>query len=427
MTLIQLAWRDVGGTDTKGLVSFQPVRRTTDGGVIVTDQAVTVKVDGSASVALRPTSTGNAYKAVWDPVNGKKWSEYVTVPGVAEIPYTGLSKVSPGSLDPEAEPEPSWWATANATINSGTVVDGELVLTRADGETVKAGKVVGPQGPVGPRGETGPQGIKGEKGEIGPQGPVGLPGPVGPQGERGLTGERGLQGAQGDQGPIGPQGVKGDPGPKGDKGDTGPQGLQGLTGPTGPVGPKGDTGDPTAYELRGTGFPEGKVAAPVGTYYTDEAVTNGAWRWFKKTGTGNTGWVVQDGDTGWRKVPLLDPGLTSNDMWTGAKVRRVGDEVILRLSVTPSASAPAGRFTLFQPVWTGFRADGDPSWNDGFSTPGHQRYSLGTQTGTFGYDNTNGQHSVSLHRAGTGTPSVMGVMRWNTGDPWPSTLPGTPA
>ena len=44
------------------------------------------------------------------------------------------------------------------------------------------------------------------------------------------------------------------------------------------------------HHYRGTGSPEGKVSAPVGSVYTDTAATNGAIRWIKTSGTGNTGW-----------------------------------------------------------------------------------------------------------------------------------------
>ena len=55
----------------------------------------------------------------------------------------------------------------------------------------------------------------------------------------------------------------------------------------------------------GTGFPEGKIAAPVGSAYTDTAATNGAIRWIKATGAGATGWVVEYGDTGWRDITSI--------------------------------------------------------------------------------------------------------------------------
>ena len=64
----------------------------------------------------------------------------------------------------------------------------------------------------------------------------------------------------------------------------------------------GADGSPTPYDKRGTGMPNGVVTGNPGDTYTDTAGTNGAWRWRKASGTGNTGWVVVDGDTGWRDV-----------------------------------------------------------------------------------------------------------------------------
>ena len=55
----------------------------------------------------------------------------------------------------------------------------------------------------------------------------------------------------------------------------------------------------SGYEIHGTGMPNGKVTAPVGTTYVDTAVTNGALKWIKQTGDDNTGWKVIHGDTGW--------------------------------------------------------------------------------------------------------------------------------
>lgn len=56
------------------------------------------------------------------------------------------------------------------------------------------------------------------------------------------------------------------------------------------------------YEIHGTGMPNGTVSAPIGTTYVDTAVTNGALKWIKQSGTGNTGWTVLIGDTGWRTL-----------------------------------------------------------------------------------------------------------------------------
>lgn len=196
-------------------------------------------------------------------------------------------------------------------------------------------------GPKGDKGETG------ERGPIGPQGPQGLIGPQGLQGIQGQTGPKGdagERGPQGDTGPIGPQGLQGERGQDGQRGERGEQGPIGQTGPQGPIGltgPKGEngrdgvgipqklilsgttltlsdgggsvtlptstssnTGQVNEYEIHGTGFPNGKVTAPVGTTYVDTNATNGALKWIKRSGAGNQGWEVLTGDTGWRTLNI---------------------------------------------------------------------------------------------------------------------------
>ena len=222
-------------------------------------------------------------------------------------------------------------------------------------------------GPKGDKGETG------ERGPIGPQGPQGLTGPQGQQGERGADGLQGIQGpigpkgADGLHGPTGPQGLQGErgqdgqPGPKGNRGEQGPAGLPGPVGPQGPIGltgPKGadgvgipqrltlsgntlilsdgggsvvlpsqpatssNAGQVNQYEIHGTGMPNGKVTAPVGTTYVDTAVTSGALKWIKRQGSGNQGWEVLTGDTGWRTLNIKSKLGNSY-----LKVRRKNDTV----------------------------------------------------------------------------------------------------
>ncbi len=202
-------------------------------------------------------------------------------------------------------------------------------------------------------------GPKGDKGETGERGPQGLQGLTGPQGPQGVQGERGPQGVQGERGPQGVQGERGQDGQAGPKGERGEQGQVGPTGPQGPIGltgPKGADGVgipqklilngttltlsdgggsitlPTTsgtgmavneYEIHGTGFPNGKVTAPVGTTYVDTAVTNGALKWIKRTGNGNQGWEVLTGDTGWRNLNIVSK--LGNSF---LKVRRKNDTVI---------------------------------------------------------------------------------------------------
>ena len=186
----------------------------------------------------------------------------------------------------------------------------------------------GPQGDTGPRGADGlqgPQGIQGERGQDGQVGPKGDIGPIGPQGQKG---------EQGPAGPVGPQGAVG---PKGENGRDGvgiPQKLTlsgntlilsegggSVTLPSQPAS-NAPTGQVNEYEIHGTGMPNGKVTAPVGTTYVDTAVTSGALKWIKRQGSGNQGWEVLTGDTGWRTLNIKSKLGNSY-----LKVRRKNDTV----------------------------------------------------------------------------------------------------
>ena len=209
----------------------------------------------------------------------------------------------------------------------------------------------------------GPKGDKGETGERGPQGLQGLTGPQGPQGIQGERGPEGPRGADGLQGPIGPQGVQGERGQDGQAGPKGERGEQGQVGPTGPQGPIGLTGPKGAdgvgipqkltlngntlilsdgggsvtlpessnnsttssSELIGEGMPNGKVNGTIGQTYVDTKKTNGALKWIKRTPSGNTGWAVLDGDTGWKTL-----NSTSKLGASYVKARRINDIVQLQ-------------------------------------------------------------------------------------------------
>lgn len=227
----------------------------------------------------------------------------------------------------------------------------------------------GPPGPQGIQGERGIDGLPGPKGEDGrdglqgPPGENGQPGPKGDRGETGPAGERGPigpTGLQGPPGPIGPKGNDGVPGPAGPRGENGQPGPAGAQGIQGPPGPKGDPGvgipqtlslsgnilalshgggtitlpssgqnnpAPTtsSSELTGTGMPNGRVEGTLGQTYVDTAKTNGALKWIKRTASGNQGWFVLDGDTGWKNINTLSK-LGNSYM----QIRRINDTVSYR-------------------------------------------------------------------------------------------------
>jgi len=80
------------------------------------------------------------------------------------------------------------------------------------------------------------------------------------------------------------------------------------------------------HEIRGTGSPEGRITAEIGTTYVDVNVTNGALKWIKEKGSGNTGWRVLIGDTGWRTLNTVSK-LTVGSRTSFIKIRRVNNLV----------------------------------------------------------------------------------------------------
>ena len=267
-----------------------------------------------------------------------------------------LRRLSLLEAKPEPEIDTSGFATKEELRN--------ISLTPGPkGDKGEAGER-GPIGPQGPQGLTGPQGLQGIQGLTGPKGETGERGP------QGDTGPRGADGLQGPTGPIGPQGLQGERGQDGQRGERGEQGPIGQTGPAGPTGPQGPIGltgpkgengrdgvgipqkltlsgntlilsdgggsvnlptqtatntpdgQVNQYEIHGTGMPNGKVTAPVGTTYVDTAVTNGALKWIKRSRTDNQGWEVLTGDTGWRTLNIVSKLGASY-----LKVRRKNDTV----------------------------------------------------------------------------------------------------
>lgn len=90
-----------------------------------------------------------------------------------------------------------------------------------------------------------------------------------------------------------------------------------------PSAPANTSGQVNEYEIHGQGMPNGKVSAPVGTTYVDTAVTNGALKWIKRSGTDSQGWEVLTGDTGWRTLTIVSKLGNSY-----LKVRRKNDTVM---------------------------------------------------------------------------------------------------
>lgn len=309
--------------------------------------------------------------------------------------------------------------------------------------------------PQGLRGETGPQGLQGIQGPVGPKGDTGERGPqgeVGPRGADGAQGPAGLPGPVGPQGPIGLTGPKGDIGPIGPRGENGrdgvgiPQRLT-LSGNTlilsdggGSVNLPTQTatntpvGQVNEYEIHGTGFPNGKVTAPVGTTYVDTAVTNGALKWIKRSRTDNQGWEILTGDTGWRNLNIASK--LGNSF---LKVRRKNDTIMYQFGglqwgwfgiprrgtpafiahpgnrekkcfILPNGGVPYGFRTSGSIIGQIFNDDGVPYGTWYLGGPGDSNHLRFQFTDPVPTDRDIGDIRVS-------------AISYITDDPWPTTLP----
>lgn len=366
--------------------------------------------------------------------------------------HKGITPASP--LDPLVKGDPGEPGEPGASVVGGRDNgDGTISFELSDGTwTVPVPVPPGPAGADGADGQDGapgPAGPPGPAGEDGSPGPQGEPGEPGPKGDTGDAGPQGLPGPQGEPGPKGDTGEQGLPGPKGDPGEQGPQGDSGgpantlsigtvtsgpaaanitgdapdqtlnLTLPPGPQGPTGVSSiAPGEYELRGTGFPEGVVAAPPGTYYTDTAMTNGALRWAKMTGTGTTGWRVVYGDTGWRDITASH--CNPSTLTGGAMLlrRRNGSVIIELRDGIISATGPL--ITTSLPMRNGWLRQAWPH----VSVPYFNR---GTKTGDLSF-NMNSSYVAFASATSTNATGTHLRYEWDADPttPWPTTLPGTP-
>nr|DAX24788.1 MAG TPA: hypothetical protein [Caudoviricetes sp.] len=173
----------------------------------------------------------------------------------------------------------------------------------------------------------------------------------------------------------------------------------------------------------GTGQPNGRFAAPPGSTYTDTAVTCGAVKWVKMWGTGNTGWTVLYGDTGWRDIKsLLDPFW---DNTSNIQLRRINKVVYFRTNgIKVAANTTTSRTALARIIKKdqfplGFR-------NSGWGTA-HAFVNIGGQPGAvYSFEGTFDFAIRGIPGTGNWTKgdSCSFNLSYVTENDWPTTLPG---
>ena len=162
----------------------------------------------------------------------------------------------------------------------------------------------------------------------------------------------------------------------------------------------------------GTGFPDGKVAAPVGSIYTDSVATNGAIRWVKTSGTSTTGWRVEYGDTGWRNISSqLESGVSGNVFIT-----RVGQTIHMMLHNVSTANAGHTNLILLTPGFRPLDVSGANWRNATLTTDSGDTLRLAS------YFN----NRMRILNMPTGK-IFGGYISMVAESAWPTTLPGIPA
>lgn len=192
--------------------------------------------------------------------------------------------------------------------------------------------------------------------------------------------------------------------------------------------------DNVGHEIRGTGSPEGRITAEIGTTYVDVNATNGALKWIKESGNGNTGWRVLIGDTGWRTLNSVSK-LGSSFV----KIRRVNNLILYQFG-----GLQWGWFGIVRRGGQGYvdqTSDIERNckiiYNDGIPSGFRSSSSLigniykdnGTIYGTWylgGYNDSNYLRFQFLNPVPTDqdiNDIRVSNISYLTDDPWPSTLP----
>ena len=187
-------------------------------------------------------------------------------------------------------------------------------------------------------------------------------------------------------------------------------------------------------EVYGTGSPEGVVTAAVGTYYTDTAITNGAMRWAKKTGTGNTGWRCVDGDTGWRDIRSLYSAnvVEAAAFSLSSRITRVGNTVQYLGRVKPAGAVigvARANVAGIQGVISTIPAGFNPLPSDN-GPKGAVWLAIASQ-GFLINPSVTSRLDIYMPTSVTGNWAAGDILflsgSWPTADAWPTTLPGVAA
>ena len=234
--------------------------------------------------------------------------------------------------------------------------------------------------------------------------PVPVKGDPGDRGERGEAGEQGPKGDRGEQGPKGDRGETGERGPKGEPGETGERGPKGERGERGEAGERGPKGEPGGLDAEATALVQrlASGAAPRDTGWRrveSPAIAAGA-LFFRRVGD----WCIVAARGGaWDTITVHDrPNITEENY------RDVGDKIRLILTIPPGWQS---NNPVLAPVVT------DTGESRGIILL-HSRGDGNRITWRRGTLDLSPVNRIYLR---------CGLLIYPASDPFPTTLPGTPA
>ena len=416
-----------------GRVEFTPTTHGKYAGAFRTVETINSSIVRGvmAPVELTP----GAWNVTVSPTTGPSWPTYTFILTEDMEEPVNLANLAPDIIVDGKEYARGPAGPAGPGVAGGTSDDdGNLILVLDNGVTVDPIPLPrgpeGPEGPQGPKGDQGIQGPEGPKGEKGDQGDTGpastVPGPA-----NNLTVGTVTTGSADSNAAVTVTG-------------TSPNQTVNFTIPRGAQGEKGDPGNLGSTIIYGAGRPDvtssmttetaaSVESAQTGAQFISTDGPQGAWAWRKRP----TGWVVTDGDTGWRDVTseivfteaIFDPGTLV--------VRRAGRHCEARFTTTwigPNSNPQVPKNTT---LWTppsglSMSIDGNIAGiRRGFPIGDNMRASQsGIQLSAqfvYVWDNGDGRFRGLAVAGAALTTNGSGYVSWPTSDPWPTTLPGSAA
>ena len=354
------------GVPVNGRVVFTPTTRVADA--------------GTRRVFVPAPVTGWLRDGVlWDAPRGGNQGVRLMAPSPGAVPSEWGYRVEAQLRDVAGcaakLPYPSIYVRAGVTLDLAEVAPAGAESTIPAPVPVK-----------GDPGEPGPKGERGERGEPGPKGERGEAGGRGPKGERGERGEAG------ERGPKGERGERGEPGPKGERGERGE------------AGERGPKGEPGGLDAEATALVQrlASSAAPRDTGWRrveSPAIAAGA-LFFRRVGD----WCIVAARGGaWDTITVHDRPDISD-----ANYRDVGDKIRLILTTPPGWQS---NNPVLAPVVT------DTGESRGIILL-HSRGDGNRITWRRGTLDLSPVNRIYLR---------CGLLIYPASDPFPTTLPGTPA